>query len=96
MHSGRISKIFWMYTPDPNRAVDAQHYMTDHEVDVDVLYVADSAYAANRAPRSRHMAEFHRLEGPLYTKQTVYDILQTLDQSHCIWSHRHWYTMTFP
>lgn len=61
------------------------------EVDVDALKVANSVYATNRALRSRHMAEYHRIEMPMYTKQTVYDTLQMHDQSRFIWFHCHWY-----
>lgn len=52
----------WTYTPDLNRALDVRHFKgrLQCEVDVDVLEVVGSAYAANRATRSRHMAKSHR------------------------------------
>lgn len=59
------------------------------EVGVEVLYAVVSAYAANRATRSRHIAESHRLERLMYTKQTVYDTLQMLYRSRFIRSRCH-------
>lgn len=59
----------------------ALHGQIRLEVGVDVLQAVDSAYASDRAIRLRRTSESHRLERLMYTKQTVYDMLQLLDQS---------------
>jgi hypothetical protein len=57
------------FTPAPNRALDVRHNKgrLQFEVDAVVLEVVHSAYAENRATRSRYMAESHVFRRLMYT-----------------------------
>jgi hypothetical protein len=90
----------WMYMPDPNRAVDVRHHMADYNSKwMWTCYRRSTQHALeieSHGPLNQHMAGSYMLQRLIYTKQTMYDMLQMLDQSHLIQCHCQKYTIVFP
>ena len=79
---------FWMYTLDPNRAVDARHYMANYgSKRMWTCYRWLIQYMLQIEPHGHgtwQNATGLQIKRLVYTKQTVYDTLQILGQSRCI------------